>query len=204
MALCWGPTGPERQHSVHHLNGILRGSGSVVISTDLPVDRSEPSRDTKACWFGFSGLRQSVVHAERNGRRGFWPIGYSGMPRGRGRRTGAKTALDRVGLSEQGLQGAVALEALARKNGRLSRVYWRRMPNYWYWMMSQQHSSTLLPDNAPSPVLFASLHPREDTGDARYAAFARRLTDDAVFSTESGAIVARRARLPPLVDRFGS
>jgi energy-coupling factor transporter ATP-binding protein EcfA2 len=189
-----GANGSGKTTFVHHLNGILQGSGSVVID-GLPVTEKNLREIRKRVGLVFQDSDNQLFMPSVIEDVAFGPLA-SGMPRAEAAER-AKQALDRVGLSGKACKSPWHLSAGEKKRAAIAGIL---ATDARLLVLDEPTSFLDPPGQRALGELLASLpHAKilvtHDTG------FARTLTDDAVFF-EDGAIVAR-SPIAAIVHRFG-
>jgi cobalt/nickel transport system ATP-binding protein len=189
-----GANGSGKTTFVHHLNGILQGSGSVVID-GLPVTEKNLREIRKRVGLVFQDSDNQLFMPSVIEDVAFGPLA-SGMPQADAVDR-AKRALDRVGLSGKAHKSPWHLSAGEKKRAAIAgilatdaRILVLDEPTTFLDPPGQRALGELLADLPHAKILVT-----HDSG------FARRLTDDAAFF-ENGSIAAR-GPLAAIVQRFG-
>jgi cobalt/nickel transport system ATP-binding protein len=189
-----GANGSGKTTFVHHLNGILQGSGSIVID-GLPVTKTNLREIRK---------RVGLVFQDSDNQL-FMPsvledVAFGSLAAGMAQAEAvdrAKQALERVGLSAKAYKSPWHLSAGEKKRAAIAGI----LATDAKLLVLDEPTTFLDPpgQRALGELLAGLPHAKilvtQDTG------FARRLTDDAVFF-ESGSIVAR-GPVAAIVQRFG-
>lgn len=189
-----GANGSGKTTFVHHLNGILQGSGSVVID-GLPVTEKNLREIRKRVGVIFQDSDNQLFMPSVIEDVAFGPLA-SGMPQDEAAER-AKAALNRVGLLSKAWKAPWHLSAGEKKRAAIAGILAMEAkllvldePTTFLDPPGQRALATLLAGLSQSKILVAN-----DTG------FARTLTDDAAFF-EGGTIVAR-GPIGEIAERFG-
>lgn len=189
-----GANGSGKTTFVHHLNGILQGSGSIVID-GLPVTEKNLREIRKRVGLVFQDSDNQLFMPSVIEDVAFGPLAC-GMPSDEAAER-AKAALDRVGLLSKARKAPWHLSAGEKKRAAIAgilatdaRLLVLDEPTTFLDPPGQRALTSLLATLPQAKILVAN-----DTG------FARTLTNDAVFF-ENGSI-ATRGPISDIVERFG-
>jgi cobalt/nickel transport system ATP-binding protein len=189
-----GANGSGKTTFVHHLNGILRGTGSVVID-GLPVTEKNLREIRKRVGLVFQDSDNQLFMPSVIEDVAFGPLAY-GMSSGEALER-ARAALERVGLLSQANKSPWHLSAGEKKRAAIAGILATDAR-----LLVLDEPTTFLdpPGQRALAELLASL-PQASILVTHDTAFARRLTDEAVFF-EDGRIAAR-GRISRIVQQFG-
>jgi energy-coupling factor transporter ATP-binding protein EcfA2 len=189
-----GANGSGKTTFVHHLNGILQGSGSVVID-GLPVTENNLREIRRRVGLVFQDSDNQLFMSSVLEDVAFGPLA-TGMPAGEALDR-ARAALDRVGLLAKADKAPWHLSAGEKKRAAIAgilatdaRLLVLDEPTTFLDPPGQRSLADLL-ESLPQAIILVT-HDRT---------FAHRLTDHAVFF-EDGRIAARGG-LMEIADRFG-
>lgn len=179
----FGPNGSGKTTFVHHLNGILRGSGSVVID-GMPVTEKHLREIRKRVGLVFQDSDNQLFMPTVLEDVAFGPL-TSGMTAAEASDR-ARAALDRVGLLPKADKAPWHLSAGEKKRAAIAGV----LAGDAKLLVLDEPTTFLDPPGRRSLTdLLASL-PQDKILITHDATFAGRLMRDAVFF-EAGKIVAR-------------
>jgi cobalt/nickel transport system ATP-binding protein len=188
-----GANGSGKTTFVHHLNGLLKGSGSVIID-GLPVTEKNLREIRKRVGLVFQDSDNQLFMPSVLEDVAFGPLA-SGMPEAEAMER-ARGALDRVGLGNKASKAPWHLSAGEKKRAAIAgilatdaRLLVLDEPTTFLDPPGQRGLANLLQSLPQSKILVS-----HDTG------FVRTLTDDAVFF-ENGRIAASGS-VTELVSRF--
>jgi cobalt/nickel transport system ATP-binding protein len=189
-----GANGSGKTTFVHHLNGILRGSGSVTID-GLPVTEKNLREIRRRVGLVFQDSDNQLFMPSVIEDVAFGPLA-SNMSQGEALER-ARAALDRVGLSSQANKSPWHLSAGEKKRAAIAgilatdaRLLVLDEPTTFLDPPGQRALADLLAGLPQATILVT-----HDTG------FARSLTQDAVFFEEGR--IAARGPIDGIVQRFG-
>jgi cobalt/nickel transport system ATP-binding protein len=189
-----GANGSGKTTFVHHLNGILRGSGSVTID-GLPVTEKNLREIRRRVGLVFQDSDNQLFMPSVIEDVAFGPLA-SGVPQGEALDR-ARAALDRVGLLSQANKSPWHLSAGEKKRAAIAgilatdaRLLVLDEPTTFLDPPGQRALAELLASLPQASILVT-----HDTG------FARSLTQDAVFFEEGR--IAARGPIDGIVQRFG-
>lgn len=189
-----GANGSGKTTFVHHLNGILQGSGSVVID-GIPVTEKNLREIRRRVGLVFQDSDNQLFMPSVIEDVAFGPLA-AGVPQAEAVER-AKQALDRVGLTGKADKAPWHLSAGEKKRAAIAgilatdaRLLVLDEPTTFLDPPGQRTLSELLAGLPHAKILVT-----QDT------AFARKLTNDAVFF-ENGSIAARSS-VTAIVQRFG-
>jgi cobalt/nickel transport system ATP-binding protein len=189
-----GANGSGKTTFVHHLNGILQGSGSVVID-GLPVTDKNLREIRKRVGLVFQDSDNQLFMPSVIEDVAFGPLA-SGMPQAEAAKR-ANEALDRVGLSGKAYKSPWHLSAGEKKRAAIAGI----LATDARLLVLDEPTTFLDPPGRRALGELLALLPHPKLLVTHDAGFARTLTDDAVFF-ENGTIVAR-GPLAAMVQRFG-
>jgi cobalt/nickel transport system ATP-binding protein len=189
-----GANGSGKTTFVQHLNGILRGSGSVVID-GLPVTAKNLREIRKRVGLVFQDSDNQLFMPSVIEDVAFGPMA-SGMPQAQAVER-ARAALDRVGLLHKANKAPWHLSAGEKKRAAIAgilatdaRLLVLDEPTTFLDPPGQRALAGLLASLPQAKILVT-----HDTG------FAGELTDDTVFFDQG--TIAARSSLKQIVERFG-
>ena len=188
-----GANGSGKTTFVHHLNGILQGSGSVVID-GLPVTEKNLREIRKRVGLVFQDSDNQLFMPSVIEDVAFGPLA-SGMRQAESLER-AKQALDRVGLSGKAYKSPWHLSAGEKKRAAIAGIL---ATDAKLLVLDEPTSFLDPPGQRALGELLAGL-PHAKILVTHDKEFARALTDDAVFF-EDGTIVAR-GPIAVVVQRF--
>jgi len=188
-----GANGSGKTTFVHHLNGILQGSGTIIID-GLPVNRKNLREIRKRVGLVFQDSDNQLFMPSVLEDVAFGPLA-SGMQLAEAAER-ARAALDRVGLLSQANKAPWHLSAGEKKRVAIAgilasepRLLVLDEPTTFLDPPGQRALAALLAGLPQAKILVT-----HDTG------FARRLADEAVFF-EAGTIAAR-GPMAAIIERF--
>jgi cobalt/nickel transport system ATP-binding protein len=188
-----GANGSGKTTFAHHLNGILQGSGTVIID-GLPVTGKNLREIRKRVGLVFQDSDNQLFMPSVLEDVAFGPLA-SGMPFKEAAER-AREALDRVGLSSKAGKAPWHLSAGEKKRAAIAgilatepRLLVLDEPTTFLDPPGQRTLATLLASLPQAKILVT-----HDTG------FARRLADEAVFF-DAGTIAAR-GPIAAVIERF--
>ena len=191
-----GANGSGKTTFVHHLNGILAGSGSVVID-GLPVTEKNLREIRRKVGLVFQDSDNQLFMPSVMEDVAFGPLAFGKCLTPPKLPDRARAALDRVGLLSQAGKAPWHLSAGEKKRAAIAgilatdaRLLVLDEPTTFLDPPGQRALAELLAGLPQASILVT-----HDTG------FASRLTDDAVFF-ENGRVAAR-GRMAGIVEQFG-
>lgn len=189
-----GANGSGKTTFVHHLNGILQGSGSIVID-GLPVTEANLREIRKRVGVVFQDSDNQLFMPSVIEDVAFGPMA-SGVPQPEAMER-AKNALERVGLLGKSTKAPWHLSAGEKKRAAIAGILATDAK-----LLVLDEPTTFLdpPGRRGLAALLASL-PQAKILVANDTEFARTLTDEAAFF-ENGTIVAR-GPIAGIAERFG-
>lgn len=189
-----GGNGSGKTTFVHHLNGILRGSGSVVID-GLPITDKNLREIRQRVGLVFQDSDNQLFMPSVIEDVAFGPLASGLSPAEAGDR--ARAALDRVGLLGKANKAPWHLSAGEKKRAAIAGILATNAR-----LLALDEPTTFLdpPGQRAIAELLATL-PQSKILATHDTDFAGRLTEEAVFF-EEGKIVARGA-IKEIARRFG-
>jgi energy-coupling factor transporter ATP-binding protein EcfA2 len=189
-----GANGSGKTTFVHHLNGILFGSGSVVID-GLPVTEKNLREIRKRVGLVFQDSDNQLFMPTVLEDVAFGPLA-SGMPAAEASER-ARAALDRVGLSGKSNKPPWHLSAGEKKRAAIAGI----LATDARLLVLDEPTTFLDPPGQRALAELLGRLPQATILVTHDASFARRLTSDAVFFAEGK--IAARGPLDEIVQRFG-
>jgi cobalt/nickel transport system ATP-binding protein len=189
-----GANGSGKTTFVHHLNGILQGSGSVVID-GLPVTEKNLREIRRRVGLVFQDSDNQLFMPSVMEDVMFGPLA-SGMPQMEAAER-ARAALDQAGILHKADKSPWHLSAGEKKRAAIAGILAADVR-----LLVLDEPTTFLdpPGRRALAALLATL-PQAKILVTNDTDFARSLTDEAVFF-EKGKIAAR-GQIGEIVDRFG-
>jgi energy-coupling factor transporter ATP-binding protein EcfA2 len=188
-----GANGSGKTTFVHHLNGILRGPGSVVID-GLPMSDANLHEIRRRVGLVFQDSDNQLFMSSVLEDVAFGPLAAGADPREAADR--ARAALDRVGLLHKEAKAPWHLSAGEKKRAAIAgilatdaRVLVLDEPTTFLDPPGRKSLASLL-ENLPQSIILVT-HDKE---------FARCLTNDAAFFVEG--TIAARGPIDEIADRF--
>jgi cobalt/nickel transport system ATP-binding protein len=188
-----GANGSGKTTFVHHLNGILQGSGSVVID-GLPVTEKNLREIRKRVGLVFQDSDNQLFMPSVIEDVAFGPLAAGVQPAEAVER--ARAALDRVGLLGKAGKAPWHLSAGEKKRAAIAGILATEAR-----LLVLDEPTTFLdpPGQRALGVLLASL-PQAKILVTHDTDFARSLTEDAVFFVDG--TIAARGPIGAIVERF--
>jgi|ERR1017187_2104219 cobalt/nickel transport system ATP-binding protein len=189
-----GANGSGKTTFVHHLNGILRGSGSVVID-GLPVTEANLREIRKRVGLVFQDSDNQLFMPSVLEDVAFGPLA-AGIPSAEAEER-ARAALDRVGLLAKANKSPWQLSAGEKKRAAIAGILTMEAK----LLVLDEPTTFLDPPGQRSLAALLTTLPQAKILVTHDTVFARRLTDEAVFF-EDGTITAR-GPVSEIARRFG-
>jgi len=189
-----GANGSGKTTFVHHLNGILRGSGSVVID-GLPVIEKNLREIRGKVGLAFQDSDNQLFMPSVFEDVAFGPLA-SGMPEADAAER-AREALHRVGLLHKAGKAPWHLSAGEKKRAAIAGI----LATDARLLVLDEPTTFLDPPARRNLAALLTTLPQAKILVTNDTEFARALTNDAVFF-ENGTIVAR-GPIEEIVRRFG-
>jgi cobalt/nickel transport system ATP-binding protein len=189
-----GANGSGKTTFLHHLNGILRGAGSVVVD-GLPVTEANLREIRKRVGLVFQDSDNQLFMPSVLEDVAFGPLA-AGIPAAEAEDR-ARAALDRVGLLAKANKSPWQLSAGEKKRAAIAGILTMEAK----LLVLDEPTTFLDPPGQRSLATLLTTLPQAKILVTHDTAFARRLTDDAVFF-EAGTIAAR-GPVGEIARRFG-
>ena len=189
-----GANGSGKTTFVHHLNGILHGSGSVIID-GLPVTEKNLREIRKRVGLVFQDSDNQLFMPSVIEDVAFGPMA-AGLTQKEAEER-ALAALDRVGLSNKARKAPWHLSAGEKKRAAIAGI----LATDARLLVLDEPTTFLDPPGRRALAALLNSLPQAKILVANDMEFARNLTDDAVFF-DNGTIVAR-SRIDVVAERFG-
>lgn len=189
-----GANGSGKTTFVHHLNGILQGSGSVVID-GLPVTEKNLREIRRRVGLAFQDSDNQLFMPSVMEDVMFGPLA-SGVPQTEAAER-ARTALDQVGLLHKGDKAPWHLSAGEKKRAAIAGI----LATDARLLVLDEPTTFLDPPGRRALAALLATLPQAKILVTNDTAFARSMTDEAVFF-EKGRIAAR-GPIDEIVERFG-
>jgi energy-coupling factor transporter ATP-binding protein EcfA2 len=189
-----GANGSGKTTFVHHLNGILQGSGSVVID-GLPMTEKNLREIRKRVGLAFQDSDNQLFMPSVMEDVMFGPLA-SGMTQTEAAER-ARAALDQVGLLHKADKAPWHLSAGEKKRAAIAGI----LATDARLLVLDEPTTFLDPPARRALAALLAALPQAKILVTNDTEFARWLTDEAVFF-ENGKIAAR-GRIDDIVNRFG-
>ena len=189
-----GANGSGKTTFVHHLNGILQGSGSVMID-GLPVTGRNLKEVRKRVGLVFQDSDNQLFMPSVIEDVAFGPMA-AGLAQKEAEER-AFAALERVGLSNKARKAPWHLSAGEKKRAAIAGI----LATDARLLVLDEPTTFLDPPGRRALAALLNSLPQAKILVANDMEFARNLTDDAVFF-DNGTIVAR-SRIDVVAERFG-
>ena len=189
-----GPNGSGKTTFVHHLNGILRGAGSVILD-GLPVTERNLKEIRKRVGLVFQDSDNQLFMSSVLEDVAFGPMA-AGLPAKEAAER-ALAALDRVGLSGKAEKAPWHLSAGEKKRAAIAGI----LATDAKLLVLDEPTTFLDPPGRRSLAELLSTLPQAMILVTHNREFAAQLTENAAFF-ENGRIVARGA-IHAVAEQFG-
>jgi energy-coupling factor transporter ATP-binding protein EcfA2 len=188
-----GANGSGKTTFVHHLNGILRGTGSVIID-GLPVTEKNLREIRKRVGLVFQDSDNQLFMPSVIEDVAFGPLASGMSPTEAVDR--ARAALDRVGLSSKASKAPWHLSAGEKKRAAIAGI----LATDARLLVLDEPTTFLDPPGQRGLADLLSSLPQACILVTHDAGFAGRLTEEAVFFEEGR--IAARGPIAGIVERF--
>jgi len=189
-----GPNGSGKTTFVHHLNGILRGTGSVVID-GLPITEKNLREIRKRVGLVFQDSDNQLFMPSVIEDVAFGPLASGMSPAEASER--ARAALDRVGLLGKANKAPWHLSAGEKKRAAIAGI----LATDARLLVLDEPTTFLDPPGQRAIAELLATLPQAKILVTHDTEFAGRLTDEAVFFEEGR--IAARAPMKEISPRFG-
>ncbi len=189
-----GPNGSGKTTFVHHLNGILRGTGSVVID-GLPITEKNLREIRKRVGLVFQDSDNQLFMSSVIEDVAFGPLASGMSPAEASER--ARAALDRVGLLGKANKAPWHLSAGEKKRAAIAGI----LATDARLLVLDEPTTFLDPPGQRAIAELLATLPQAKILVTHDTEFAGRLTDEAVFFEEGR--IAARAPIKEISPRFG-
>ena len=190
----FGANGSGKTTFAHHLNGLLRGSGSIVID-GLPLDDGNLAAIRKRVGLVFQNSDNQLFMPSVLEDVAFGLLA-SGVPAGEAADR-ARAALDKVGMLPKAQKAPWQLSAGEKKRAAIAGI----LVSEPALMIFDEPTTFLDPPGQRDLAELLLRLPQAKLIVTHDTAFARRLTQDAAFF-EKGRI-AERGPIREIIERFG-
>ena len=189
-----GANGSGKTTFVHHLNGILQGSGSITID-GLPVTEKNLREIRKRVGLVFQDSDNQLFMPSVIEDVAFGPMA-AGLPQ-KDAEERAMQALDRVGLASKARKAPWHLSAGEKKRAAIAGI----LATDARLLVLDEPTTFLDPPGRRALAALLATLPQAKILVANDMDFARSLTNDAVFF--ANGTIAERSSIDAIAERFG-